>query len=170
MPPKIDVVVSSARDVWNWLSKPDHAIAAAVLTLLNAGVTGIVTNYVSERHDDKARVERSVDSFRSEAGKFDALVLRYITALVDEKKVNPEVRRNLMENLIRQRQMLDEAVRLTAGDMKDQVASYQAAIDAVSREIPRADSVLTMQEFWRKTNQLALVRNDLFRRMNEVGV
>jgi hypothetical protein len=158
------------RETWTLMSKPQGLLFLAFTLVANLIITGFVNEYFDGRRATQERVEKAVEAFRAEAERFDALVLRYTTALVEHNKVSPEARLNLMENLIRQRQLLEQAARLVPGDLRQQTTSYEEAIDALNREIPKADSVLTMRDFWLRANQLALARVDLWRRLGALGV
>ncbi|WP_380067831.1 hypothetical protein [Dankookia sp. GCM10030260] len=144
------------------------------MTLLNVpvtvAVTAIVNGYFEGTRDQEKRVEKSIDAFRNEAAKLDALMMRYTTAVLEEAKDKNSARRELMENLIKQRQLLEDAARILPGGINEQTKSYEKALEALNREIPRAETTLAMKEFWKLATELALARLELSRRFEKLGV
>ena len=76
-----------------------------------------------------------------------------------------DARRILQNNLLKQRQLLQAAVRDGDPGYRSEAEKYEGALLALSDTLPRVTSVVTMRDFWERTSKLVEARNELLRKM-----
>lgn len=153
-------------------AKKETWAATIVASGLAIFVAPLVDNYISDRFSAAERreteVRRAVERLRSEADAFQVFATTFAMAIARDDRVDPQARERLTANLINQKIALDEAVARLPNSLHDRLREYEVSILAMNGALGRVTDVTTMREFWERTSDLLVARQELFRVLNPI--
>jgi hypothetical protein len=148
-------------------AKKETWAATIVASALAIFVGPVVDNYVADHFDAAERreseVRRAVERLRSEADAFQVFATTYAMAVTRDNRVDAQARERLTTNLINQKIALDEVSAKMPEPVRRHLAEYERTLLAMNDALGRVSDVTSMREFWERTSDLLVARQELFR-------
>lgn len=154
-----------ARQAASVLTNKDNVIVIVIGFLLSTLVTVSVDRYFKSVDEQTTKIEKIETEFRTASLDFDILVARYVHALVEDKKVDPNSRQALIANLIRQKQLIEAVSEHLPGSEKPRLREYIQALEDMNDIIPKSDDVLQMRDFWEDASRIVTIRQEIERKL-----
>lgn len=137
-------------------------VKVGVIPLLVAVGGTLATNKVQNR-DSLDIKNRS--AFIDEARTFDFLVANYVRKILDNKQVDSDAAQQIVANIIRQSNLINEITPQLSSRDKHLVVEYKQLLSTFYDVVPQSDSVLHMQAFWEDASRILVARNELITKL-----
>jgi hypothetical protein len=144
-------------------------IAAIVSLAVSGGVAPTMTalwsrhNAALQAHEEATR--RAVSAFVLEAQAFEPFVTNFVLDVSRNNKVDPTSYTRLADNVVSQQVALDALSLKVPSETREKIAKYEDALLALNSAMQKVHDVETMREFWERTSDLLVAREDLVRHL-----
>lgn len=187
-PPKDDAAQPAPAKVSLW----DRIVAwvqnNASNTMVSAAVAAIVTGGMNFYWSDKLKraevelarettrlevVERSrreaVESFVREATSLNVLVPAFVSAVSRDNRIDQQARDRILENLLKQKTLLDDLTARLPPTSRPNVADYEKAVEAFHTAVLRVRAVDDgMSAFWTRASDLVAAREGVIEALRPI--
>ena len=149
--------------LWDRVPRPDsrsYVIVTVLVAFLTSIGSTLITNKIQNRN---TLADREIAAFIDESRIFEPIVANFAQKILSGQYGSVDASQQLVGNLIRQSQLLDDAQAHLPSDKRTQelVSLYKDQLLKVRLIIPNTTSVTTMAEFWTDTSHLLVTRNRL---------
>jgi hypothetical protein len=148
-----------ANEIWLLIRKPESVLALCYTVVGFLVIQGIDHYKTRSQELDKRAAERVI-AFIDTTLEFDALVPAMAYKVMEKNAPDAEARDKLVTNLSRQYSELQDLAPLLKSK-EGVIRAYQQTLSDLNRELPKANSVLEMADFWTAVGQVISTRKPL---------
>lgn len=150
---------------WRLVPTPDGRGYVIFNAAISASTAVVTTWGLSIYQNHEFRQEKKIETFRTEAETLGPVVANYVHHILVDGHPNEEATQRLLENIIRQVELLKDAEGALTPDDMLLAERYKADLLSFRAVISASNSVLNMKDFWEKASKASVSRNELLRRM-----
>jgi hypothetical protein len=173
--------LSRLRDLGAWISgvcghlSKRETVAPALIALLVSAVaspvaTGLMNQYNARLHARDEAKHQAISHFELEADAFGPFATVFVLGLSRDNKVDPQAFERLSSNIVSQKTALDALQWRLSPDLLKKAQAYEKALLAVNAVLGKVTSVEDMREFWERTSDLLVIRQDFLPRLEADSV
>jgi hypothetical protein len=156
-------------DVATHLFKKEVLTPALIALLVSGGVTplmnGVVNNYNAVDHERADAKRQAIQRFALEADAFGPFATVFVLHVSRDNKVDAQAFERLAGNIVGQKAALDDLRWRLPPDLQTKVLAYEHALLALNGALAKVNGVEGMTEFWEKTSDLLVIRQELLPRL-----
>jgi hypothetical protein len=146
------------------------AFIAGIVSLGVSGVVGPTVNGFWSRHNAALQahddaVRRAVSRFVLEAEAFGPFATNFVLGVSRDNRVDPEAYNRLAGNIVSQQASLEALMIKMPPDMRKKISRYEDALLALNSAMQKVHDSESMREFWERTSDLLVIRQDLMPRL-----
>jgi len=123
---------------------------------------------VTARQEKEAAFNRSYDRLSRETDAFVAFATTYALAIARDGNVDNKAEQRLYENIINQKIALDDVIKRVPESDRQAFVRYEKAVMALNETLSRSRSVETLKEFWERTSDLLVARQEMTRMLDQL--
>jgi hypothetical protein len=154
--------------------KKETLTPAIIALVVSGGVTPLMNGWVNQRntailqHEEAKR--QAVARFALDADAFGSFATVFVLSVSRDDKVDPQAFERLASNIVAQKAALDALIWRIPPDLRKEATAYENALLALNSALDRVKGVESMKEFWERTSDLLVVRQDLLPRLEADAV